>query len=92
MEQPEVKYFFYLETSLCFGAHLSLLVLSFSGVSDSNESVNNAGDPGSIPGLGRSPGEGSGNPLQYLSWKISWTEELGRLAHGTTKSCTRLSN
>ena len=27
--------------------------------------VNNAGDPGSIPGLGRSPGEGNGNPLQY---------------------------
>ena len=25
----------------------------------------NAGDPGSIPGLGRSPGEGNGNPLQY---------------------------
>ena len=28
-------------------------------------SVCNAGDPGSIPGLGRSPGEGNGNPLQY---------------------------
>ena len=28
-------------------------------------SVYNAGDPGSIPGLGRSPGEGNGNPLQY---------------------------
>ena len=26
----------------------------------------NAGDPGSIPGLGRSPGEGNGNPLQYF--------------------------
>ena len=28
-------------------------------------SAHNAGDPGSIPGLGRSPGEGNGNPLQY---------------------------
>ena len=28
-------------------------------------SAYNAGDPGSIPGLGRSPGEGNGNPLQY---------------------------
>ena len=28
-------------------------------------STYNAGDPGSIPGLGRSPGEGNGNPLQY---------------------------
>ena len=27
--------------------------------------VKNAGDPGSTPGLGRSPGEGNGNPLQY---------------------------
>ena len=33
--------------------------------SDGNESVHNAGDLGSIPGLGRSPGEGNGNPLQY---------------------------
>ena len=34
-------------------------------VSDSEESACNAGDPGSIPGSGRSPGEGNGNPLQY---------------------------
>ena len=33
--------------------------------SDSKASVCNAGDPGSIPGLGRSPGEGNGSPLQY---------------------------
>ena len=33
--------------------------------SDGKESVCSAGDPGSIPGLGRSPGEGNGNPLQY---------------------------
>ena len=33
--------------------------------SDGKESACNAGDPGSIPGLGRSPGEGNGNPLQY---------------------------
>ena len=36
-------------------------------------------DPGSIPGLGRSPGEGNGNPLQYIVWKIPWTEEPGGL-------------
>ena len=36
----------------------------FPGGSDSKESSCNAGDPGSIPGLGRSPGEGNGNPLQ----------------------------
>ena len=33
--------------------------------SDSKETACNAGDPGSIPVLGRSPGEGNGNPLQY---------------------------
>ena len=33
--------------------------------SDGKASARNAGDPGSIPGLGRSPGEGNGTPLQY---------------------------
>ena len=39
----------------------------------------NAGDPGSIPGSGRCPGEGNGNPLRTLAWKIPGTEEPGRL-------------
>ena len=37
----------------------------FPGGSDGKVSARNAGDLGSIPGLGRSPGEGNGNPLQY---------------------------
>ena len=37
------------------------------------------GDPGSIPGSGRSPGEGNGNPLQYSCLKIPRMEEPGRL-------------
>ena len=37
----------------------------FLGGSDGKESLCSAGDPGSIPGSGRSPGEGHGNPLQY---------------------------
>ena len=37
----------------------------FPGGSDSKVSACNTGDPGLIPGLGRSPGEGNGNPLQY---------------------------
>ena len=36
-------------------------------------------DVSSIPGLGRSPGEGHGNPLQYPYLKIPWTEEPGGL-------------
>ena len=38
---------------------------SFLGGSDAKESACNAGDLGSLPGWGRSPGEGDGNPLQY---------------------------
>ena len=39
--------------------------LGFPGGSEVKASVCNVGDPGSIPGLGRSPGEGNGNPLQH---------------------------
>ena len=39
--------------------------MDFSGSSDGKASAYNVGDLGSIPGLGRSPGEGHGNPLQY---------------------------
>ena len=41
------------------------MVKRLPGGSDGKASACNAGDPGSIPGLGRSPGEGNGNPLQY---------------------------
>ena len=53
----------------------------------SKESAYSAGDTGSIPGLGRSPGEGNGNPLQFLAWKIPWTEEPSRLhtVHGVAR-------
>ena len=44
---------------------LLLLFFVFSGGSDDKRSICNARDPGSIPGLGRSPGEGKGYPLQY---------------------------
>ena len=39
--------------------------MGFPGGSGGKESVCNVGDPGLIPGLGRSPGEGNGDPLQY---------------------------
>ena len=39
--------------------------VDFPDGSDSKESAYNAGDPGSIPGSGSSPGEGNGNPFQY---------------------------
>ena len=45
----------------------------------SKESACNTGDPGSIPGPGRSPGEGNGNPLQYSCLDNPMTEEPSRL-------------
>ena len=49
------------------------------GGSDSKESTCDAGDPGSIPGLGRPPGEGDGYPLQCSCLENSRTEEPGGL-------------
>ena len=51
----------------------------FPGGSDGKASACNAGDPGSIPGLGRSPGEGNSNPFSTLAWRIPRTKEPGRL-------------
>ena len=52
------------------------------------ESACNVGDLSSIPGLGRSPGEGKGNPLQYSGLKNS----MDCLVQGVAKSRTRLSD
>ena len=69
--------------------------MDFSGGSDSKESACNARDPGSILGLGKSPGEGNGNPLQYSCLENPMDREAlgpGGLVHGVTKSRTRLIN
>ena len=53
---------------LCYVGCLTASLVSsqgFPGSSDGKESTCNEGDLGSIPGSGRSPGEGNGNPLQY---------------------------
>ena len=52
--------------------------LSFPGGLDGKTSAFNAGDLGSIPGSGRSPGEGHGTHFSILAWKIPWVEEPGR--------------
>ena len=50
--------------------------MDFPGGSDNKESACNAGDPSSIPDLGRSPGEGNGcSHSGILAWRIPWTEE-----------------
>ena len=52
----------------------------------------NAGDSCSIPGLGRSPGEGNGKPLQYSCLGNPWTEEPGGLQSMGSQSQTQLSD
>ena len=54
-------------------------IQGFPGGSDGKVSACNAGDLGSIPGEGRSPGEGNGNPLQYSCLEIPMTEHPGGL-------------
>ena len=62
--------------------------MGFPGGSTGKESACNAGDLGSIPGLGRSPGEGKGYPLQYSGLEDS----MDCIVYGVTKSRTRLSD
>ena len=54
-------------------------ILGFPGGSDDKESACNAGDLGSIPGLGRSPGEGNGYPPQYSGLENPMDREPGGL-------------
>jgi len=59
----------------------------FPGGSDSKESAYNAGDLGSIPGSGRSPGGGNGNPLQYSCLENTMDRGAWRATvHGVTES------
>ena len=62
--------------------------LQFSNGSAGKESACNVGDLGSIPGLGRSPGEGKDYPLQYSGLENS----VDYIVHGVTKSRTGLSD
>ena len=63
-------------------------MLGFSNSSVGKESACNAGDPSSIPGLGRCPAEGIGYPLQYSGLENSMDCKV----HGVTKSRTQLNN
>ena len=67
--------------------------MSFPGGSIDKESACNARDPGSIPGSGRSPGEGNGNPRQYPCLENSMDRGTRQATmHGVTKSRTRLND
>ena len=67
--------------------------LDIPGGSDGKASVYNAGDQGSIPGLGRSPGEGNGSPLQCSCLENPWDGGAWWAAvYGVAQNLTRLSN
>ena len=66
-------------------------ITGFPGGSDDKKSACNAGDLGSIPGSGRSPGEGTGNPLQYSYLENSmdrgaWRAIVHRVAKNQIKT------
>ena len=66
-------------------------MMGFPGGSDGKESTCNAGDPGSIPGLGGSPGEGNGNPLQYSCLENPMDRGAWQATvHGVAKSQAQL--
>ena len=79
-----------------FLAEIMFMSLAFTRMphdSVGKESAPNAGGPGSIPGSGRSPGEGNGNPLQYscpVNPKVR--EASWAIVHGIAKSWTQLSD
>ena len=67
--------------------------MDFLGGSDGKEPACNSVDPGSIPGSGRSPGEGNGNPLQYSCLKNSMDRgDWQATVHGDVKSWAQLSD
>ena len=75
-----------------------LLDLGFPGGSGGKESACNAGDPGPVPGLGRSPGEVNAYPLQYsclenpMDGGVCPVDPHGSTVHGVAKSQTGQSN
>ena len=67
--------------------HMNKAVIRLPCGSDGKESAYNVGDPGSIPGSGRSPGKGNGNPHQYSCLENSMDRGSWRgTIHGVAKS------
>ena len=90
----QVIYYDYVSFLIQLGLFFSLeLTFCFPGGSGGRESACNAEDPGSIPGSGRSEGEGNGNPLQYSCLENHIDRgALWATVHGAAKSWTWLSD
>ena len=77
----------------CFPLAYILYKTGFPSGSDGRESACNAGDPGLIPGSGRSPGERNSNPLRFSCLENSMDGGARRATvHGVAKSLTRQSD
>ena len=85
---PSGEIFIFTELPFFLLSSTSCIHLGFLCGSAGKESACNAGDLGSIPGLGRSPGEGKGYPLQYSGLENS----MDCIVYEVAKSWTRLSN
>ena len=73
--------------------YIYLYTIKNPGGSEIRASASNVGDPGSIPGSGRSPGEGNGNPLQYSCLENPMDRGAWQATvHGVAKSRTWLSD
>ena len=69
------------------------IIYSEGNGSDGKKSVHDVGDPGSISGLARSPGEGNGNRLQYSCLENFMDRGIWQaVVHGVSKGQTRLSD
>ena len=96
MLYPQTLGNFFTSSKSLFKCHFNyehLIQICFPGGSEVKAYARNAGDLGSIPGLGRSPGEGNGNLLQYSCLENPMDGEAWwATVHGIAKSRTQLSN
>ena len=78
-------------SEICNGSGYTVSDISFRGGSDGKESACSVGDLGSIPGSGKSPGEGNGNPLPYSCLENPMDRGAWMtVVHGAAQSWTRL--
>ena len=83
--KPLVMVISFLSYFILYSIEYLKYYLYLPGSSDSKASAYNAGDPGSILGSGRSPGEENGNS-SILAWEMPWPDDPGGLqVHGVAK-------
>ena len=93
VSQPKCFHFSVTQLFYLQNGCTTYMIGGFPGSSDGQASAYNAGDLGSIPGSGRPPGEGNGNPLQYSCLENPMDQGAWwATVHGVAKSQTQLSD